>query len=190
MRKSIIRKIAVNPIFSLDDKVLQNRISADVLQYKDNINASILDKYGSMCVGQRLISLGKIRPTAINSDFNSYPISRAFGAYEGKEELAQTPFLLGLAAKTEFLSEILDIQTIEVFELEQLFSGKFKRPSQLCLRRGELGWFVDISTYVHNKIINYHKRESPNSVNIICFVEKPYEEKSKKVEDLSTKMIG
>lgn len=190
MREKRIRTIEVKPIFSLEETPIINLLSNNLRQYVNVINEAILKNYNSLSIGPRLISLEKINSTVINSSILSYPISKAISFYKGKQELAQVPFLLGLLAQQNFLSKVKDIQSIEVIEPVNLFGGKFNRPSQICLRRNNNGWFVDISTYVHKERINETGRESPNSINILVFAKEASEEDLLSIEDLSEKMIG
>jgi|GEM_PF-5781679 len=190
MREKKIRKILIKPIFSLENKSLAGLLSPTVLENKQKIEES-LKKYQNLNKREKLIFLSKISTKIINSSTTSKALARAQFVYAGKnEDLATTPFLLGLVSQKKFLEKINDIFSIEVFEETQLFEGKFGRLSQLCLRRGEEGWFVDISTYVHRNLINEAERESPNSINILVFVEEFSEEEFLPTKDLSGKMIG
>ncbi len=184
------RIVTVSPIFSLLDIRLKGLVTEEVLLYKDIIEEA-LKKYETMPIGRRTISVDKLhtrlsgKPATI-----SLPLQKAIFVYCEKEQIT-TPFLLGLVIEQSFLGKIQDIQSIEIFEEEQLFLGKFERPWQLCLRRKHSGWCIDISTYVSSGLLNAGERESATSINTLSFVEEiPIQESEVEEIDLSNKMIG
>lgn len=162
--------IQVLPIFSLKDERLKGLLSSRVLFYEDVIEKA-LQKYGDHKIGPREISVDLLNIRLRNIvSCNSESLQKAIYIYYGRETVTH-PFLLGLATEQKFLSKINDILSIEIFEEEQLFFDERKRASQLCLRRTEKNWIVDISTYVHKNLINAGERESGNSINTLSFIE-------------------
>ena len=181
--------IAVSPVFSLLDSRLQGLITDEVLVYKDAIEEA-LKKYDVVPIGSRNISIDKLH-TRLSGKTATQPLSlkKAIYVYWGKEQITK-PFLLGLVTEQSFLGKIQDIQSIEIFEEEQLFVDRFGRKSQLCLRRRGSGWVVDISTYVYKGLINAGERESSSSINTLSFVEESVEEGPvEQQKDLSKKII-
>lgn len=182
------RTVEVKPIFSLLDPKLERLVSTEALEYAKNIEKA-LEKYSDTAKKKRIISLDKISLRVTNSPLRSCPLSRAAFFYAEKETVT-TPFILGLALEQKFLQKINDIQSIEIFEEEQLFRGKFNRPSQLCLRRKESRWIVDISNYVHDNKVNHTERENPSTINVLSFVKKIEFGELFSDEDLQNKIIG
>ncbi len=171
MTKSI--SIIIDPIVSL--KGIEHLVDSEVLKYGDCIEEA-LTRYEHLagCIREVVVS-GMNSHLKARTGLSQIPFETVFREYGDKRDLlAEVPYLLGLAMHPDFLRQLQQVQSIEVFENkpEGLFKGIFGRSSQLCLRRVGIGYIIAISSYVHKAVINAGAAMSPNCIGVLSFPDK------------------